>query len=352
MKKLFSILLVLSLVLSMAPAVFAAEAVEEQPVLEVTGKEELAAELAAIEAAAAQEETREELDPETDIRRMEADLRAKQVADREEGEFELLASQNKVTVKVDFPQAADEGGSMIIYLHQAAVLDDDGFVLEEPYAWSSKSVQVAAGARSVSTEFSVPSGSYFVEVYPQTAITGSYVYKEMYFNGDGTQASNEYTAQPVSITGDKTLKVTLPEAERTISGKLKFSSSLEKDIRFYVRAMNESDEYYVQARYYFDGKKGDTSVPFSISVPADSYSLQFYNQTDGNWGYYDVTGGLSTTSNIRVYASTFGQSVSDLVVNGDALITENEEVVDDETYRVDINVKLPEKTTEGKTICS
>ena len=55
MKKLFSILLVLSLVLSMAPAVFAAEAVEEQPVLEVTGKEELAAELAAIEAAAAQE---------------------------------------------------------------------------------------------------------------------------------------------------------------------------------------------------------------------------------------------------------------------------------------------------------
>lgn len=348
MKKLFSILLVLSLVLSMAPAVFAAEAVEEQPVLEVTGKEELAAELAAIEAAAAQEEAREELDPETDIRRMEADLRAKQVADREEGEFELLASQNKVAVKVDFPQAADEGGSMIIYLHQAAVLDDDGFVLEEPYAWSSKSVQVAAGARSVSTEFSVPSGSYFVEVYPQTAITGSYVYKEMYFNGDGTLATNEYTAEPISITGDKTLKVTLPEAERTISGKLKFSSSLEKDIRFYVRAMNESDEYYVQARYYFDGKKGDTSVPFSISVPADSYSLQFYNQTDGNWGYYDVTGGLSTTSNIRVYASTFGQSVSDLVVNGDALITENEEVVDDETYRVDINVKLPEKTTEGK----
>ena len=119
MKKLFSILLVLSLVLSMAPAVFAAEAVEEQPALEVTGKEELAAELAAIEAAAAQEEAREELDPETDIRRMEADLRVKQVADREEGEFELLASQNKVTVKVEFPKAAEKDDSMWIYLHQA-----------------------------------------------------------------------------------------------------------------------------------------------------------------------------------------------------------------------------------------
>ena len=348
MKKLFSILLVLSLVLSMAPAVFAAEAVEEQPVLEVTGKEELAAELAAIEAAAAQEEAREELDPETDIRRMEADLRAKQVADREEGEFELLASQNKVTVKVEFPKAAEKDDSMWIYLHQEAELDDDGFVREYPYVWSSKSVQVTAGSKSVSAEFSVPNGSYFVAVYSQTAVTGSYLYEEMYFNGDGTQASNEYTAKPVSITGDKTLKVTLPEAERTISGKLKFSSPLKKDIRFYVRAMNESEENYGQARYYFDGKKGDTSVSFSIPVHADSYSLQFYNRTDDNWGYYDVTGGLSTTSNIRAYASTFGQSVSDLVVNGDALITENEEVVVDETYRVDINVKLPEKTTEHK----
>ena len=63
MKKLFSMILVLSMILSMAPAVFAAETAEtEQPVWEPVNQEELAAEL--VEAETAEAEARKEAEAE------------------------------------------------------------------------------------------------------------------------------------------------------------------------------------------------------------------------------------------------------------------------------------------------
>ena len=352
-KKLFSMILVLSMILSMAPAVFAAETAEiEQPVLETVSQEELAAELAEAEAAAAETEARKEAeaeadaDPEAYFRHLEAELRAKQQIDRSRSEVELLAANYDVTVNVKFPKAAAEDGTMWVYLHQAAQVDDDGFVTQYPYIWTSQKVQVDAGKKSITATFSVPKGDYFVEVYTQDVQNGSYLYQDMFFNGDGTYTTNEYTAQPVSISKDKTLNVTLPTAERTISGELKFSKALTEDTRFRVQFYAMSDYSDISIYCYFYGEKGDKSVSFSVPVPADTYRVRFYNNNLGTSGYYDVTGGISSDYDMRAYVSTFAQSVSGLEVDADSLMDfEEEEEGISSSHRVDITLKLPEKTT-------
>ena len=88
-------MLVLAMVLSMAPAAFAAETADAQePAFEVVSQEDLAAELAAIEVDEAadqvkeEEELREELDAETEFRRLETELRAKERTDRGSSDLE------------------------------------------------------------------------------------------------------------------------------------------------------------------------------------------------------------------------------------------------------------------------
>lgn len=354
MKKLFSMILVLSMILSMAPAVFAAETSEtEQPVLEPVNQEELAAELVEAETAEAEArkeaEAEAELDPEADFRRLETELRAKDMIDRTKAEVDLFAASYDVTVKVKFPNAATEGGQMRVYLHQAAVKDEDGFVLQYPYVYVSQNVSVAEGDKSISATFSVPKGDYFVEVYTQNVQNGSYLYQEMFFNGDGTYTANEYTAEPVAISRDKTITVNLPTAERTISGKLKFSKALTEDTNFRVRLYSIDDSLDVNIYYNFAGEKGDKSVSFSVPVPASSYRVCFYNNDAGTSGYYDVTGGLSNNYDTYAYVSTYAQSVSGWEVDAD-LLMDFEEEEEGISYGHDINItiKLPEETTEPK----
>ena len=279
MKKLFSILLVLSLVLSMAPAVFAAETAEtEQPVLEPVNQEELAAELVEAETAEAEArkeaEAEAELDPEADFRRLETELRAKDMIDRSQSEVDLFAASYDVTVKVKFPNAATEGGQMRVYLYQAAVKDEDGFVLQYPDVYDSKNVSVAEGDKSISATFSVPKGDYFVEVYTQNVQNGSYLYQEMFFNGDGTYTVS-YPATMALRWSDETTDFEIKITSQLKTGKCVSVVLADKENGLVMKNDAGSEIPYTLSQTTFATTAPvvtDDVHPFSVNVTTDDWN--------------------------------------------------------------------------------
>ena len=345
MKKLMSILLALCLLTSAAPAVLAAPdaAPENLPVGEFLVTDS-ADEIFFEEAPELEEEPQEALDAKTQHRLEEAAARAELAALEkpvDDDSIDLLAS-NSVTVTVNFPQAASENGTFRIHLYVPGKTDENGFVTEHPYSYTSKNVAVTKGNKSVSATFSVPNGKYLPAVYSMVD-TGSYLRQYLYFNADGSVASNEYTASAIQISGDKKISITLPKAERTISGTVRFTKALSEDTDFEVRAYSTNGNIY---RTY-QGEKGDTSFDFSIPIVADSCRLRIYNNTNGNGGYYDIYGGISEEYDYRAYISTFEKSAQ-LTIDGDSLFTEYEGGEEIPYTEVNLTVKLPEALTQPK----
>jgi len=339
---------------SMAPAAFAAPASEEESGLltvsnadAVFADEIIKAEDDDSQAEIANEEA---LDPLVKTRRLRAEAHAEEEASRapapgdmlDEDTIELFASSYTVTVKVSFPQAATEDASLFVYLYAPAKVDSTGFVTEAPYIYKSVEVQVEDGARSATATLSVPSGDYIPAVYTYSPTFGSYFYQYLYFNKDGTLASNAYTAEPISISKKTTVNIDMPKAERTISGTVQFSKALTEKTRFEVAVEDDSSYSGSYSYCYYDVAKGAKSFSFSIPVSAAAYTLEIYNYSTGKWGYYDITGGLSTSWDNRAYVEVFKNSVSGLKINADSLSSTESDSEQTEASKVNVTVKLPE----------
>lgn len=363
MKKLLSLILALSMLVSVAPAAFAAPVLEladtaVEPVMEEPITEEPLTEKAPVLLPADVEITpEEEIPAETLYRRAKADAKAEAEAgmalssdtNLDETDLELMASSYKVTVKVKFPHAATEDGTIRIALFQAATVDSTGFVSSAPASYTSVNISVDAGDTSASTSFTVPAGNYIPAVYPYTTAIGSTPYQYVYFNKDGTAATNAYTAESVRISAAKTVTVTLPKAERTISGTVHFSEALTEDTEFEI-SFEDSSRYSNTYSYcYYWVKKGSTSFDFSLPVAAGSYSLEIRNYQNDYWGYYDNFGSLTSNRDSCAYVSVYDSSVSDLRIDGDILLGESgSEPIESTAHRVDVTVKLPEEVNGYK----
>lgn len=361
-KKLFSLILALSMLLTTIPAVFAVES-------EVPG-EELTVDSVSIEPAAdeaAPEEpaglisapaSAEEVDDDSEAlaRHARAEARAEALrADVEDrsgltpsaGQFTTMATNCSVTVRVTFPQAATDSGRVRISLHVPDVMDENGFVSQPSYIYTSQWVTVSKGATYASATFTVPAGSYFASVYAQSPNFGICMNTYHYFNADGSVATNAYTAQPTAISGTRTISVTAPKAPRTISGTVQFSSPLTEDtwFEFYMGTTARWGSSYIYPTFF--AAQGATSLSFSIPVSANSYYMELYNHSNGRYGYYDTNGQLSNNWSSRAYVSVVDESVSGLVIDGDCLLGEVDEEEGEVSvwHAANVTINLPETLT-------
>lgn len=315
MKRWFSLLLTLALLLSLLPG--AALAAEEQ------------APAGHMPAVQAQSEQPAEVPPEPDT---------------PEEHTELLASGSAtVSGTVSLPSGSSVLSDSYIYMYLCSlpVLDENGQVLIEPGIVKNSRVSFTKGQSSVSYSFTgVETGEYLLRVSSYVN-SGSVLGGDFYFNADGTAANNPYAADPISVSaGNNTANLTLPAAPRSISGTLTFDQPASADTNFrvycYDSKLSRSFASSVTVR------QGAASAEFAIGVESGSYPIQFSNVDLGSYAYYTIYGDVSTNYSHRMNLNTADGSVSGLIVDGSSIMGTVS------TNQLKVTVQLPAPLTQGR----
>ena len=335
MKKILSLLLTASMLLSMVPAVTATEAADPE-VPEVIAEEILSPEQApeATEPPPHFEEAERvyyEVTPETAA---------------------LDASYVTISGTITLPQAAAQDS----YLHVIAIAppktDNNGRVFSDPSMDSyGDYVEFSAGQRSANYSMTIPAGSYALGIDNNVAGSGTYL-RSFYFNADGSVTFNQYTVTHTTFNSNKVVNLTAPAGEYTISGTLNFSSPAPADTEIRVDLGQNSRHSQWQSQELIV-KKGQTSLDYSFAVREGSYYMEFYSDFSDGWLYADLCGELSSEWEDHVYLPCYGDNTTlELVHNGDVLLGEASEGGPTTDTRVEITVNLPaalEKRTEFRT---
>lgn len=333
LKKICSLLLTLAMLLSLAPAAYAAQddavALSTDPVVLTEDEIEVALE----------EEARA-------VRQSDADARAQapeEIFVSDLPETAALGASN-VTIRGTITLPAAYSGYadnfIRVYAVTPAVTDETGRVTQEPMFYGGRSIELDQGDTSVSYELDVPAGDYSFAIYNYADI-GFPRYSYAYFNGDGTPAANDYVAVPASFPSGGTVDLTIPKAQRTISGTLTFSEPLAESIAINVYGYNQSRYYEGRVDGYLRAEKGQRSVDFSFSANPGSYFLEFTAERYSS-GYADIYGGFSHNYNDRMYFNVEAESLTGLVLDGDALLEAYEGGEEEPYYEINVTVNLPE----------
>ena len=253
-----------------------------------------------------------------------------------------MASDATVNVTVKLPSGVTGGGpnSYTVRLYPEAKVDSaTGKVT---FSGSSRSKGFSFDSTGTATvSLSVDAGSYIVVVNSSEPVAGM-CHGYTYFNADGTVADSRYLAKGFTVSSGGTVSktVTLPKAERTISGKLTFSKAMEsqRTLQIYINSGNNPSDIS-SGWTYITVPKGATSVDFTVGTKRGTCYLEFSLE---KWAYYDIYGKLSRDYDDRFYFNLLEKSVSGLVINGDPLLGEIEA---SESVKVDVTVKLPAATT-------
>ena len=244
-----------------------------------------------------------------------------------------------VSVTVKLPSGFTGTGSEYyrVYLRKATETDNAGKVISSGALYGGKVLDFE-NANSATAAISVPAGKYSVAVYAGTPIPGL-TSGYTYFNADGTVADSQYVAATFSVgSGADSKTVTLPEAERTISGRVTFSEAMTVDdyLSIYTSSRMSPSVNNSSGNMSIFVPKGAKSVDFTVGVARGSWSMEFSME---QWGYYGIYGDLTQEYDDRFSFDVVEDSISGLVIDGDPLLGA---VQGEETVRVDIDVLLPE----------
>lgn len=304
MKRLASLLLCVSLLLTLAPGALAAEP-EDQPEL---------------------------YEPE----RVE-----------EEYDGPVLMSDGDggtVTVTIRLPEGASMGnyGRCVVALYRPPVLSD-GVVKKTPTSARSKNVTAENGVLETTFEGVAP-GQYFFHVTPY--VNSPLVLGEMqYFHGDGTPARDQYSAVPFTLgEGDHISRtLTLAQADTYISGTVTFTDAMTTERTLTVRAqemthtgktLNCTSRVRIPA--------GAKSADFVVGVRGDSASLCLRGNAENQ--FVGVDGLLGAKASARAYYDLTHGPVTGLRLSGDGLYEETN------TVTVTLNITLPAPATRDQEL--
>ena len=336
MKKCFSLLLTMAMLLSMIPASTAATEIEP------TTSEISAEEIVTIDPEQVREKAMSRIPEEVEDLAIETAMPETAV---------LGASNITISGTVTLPDGADEASSLRVYAIAPPKTDANGKVLGTIEYYGGNRVSIAAGQKSVNYSISVPAGKYAFAVYSYVPGSGTYMYYT-YFNADGTVAETEFTANRSAFNSNKTVNLSMPKGEYTVNGTLTFSTAATQD------TLIEIDLGQNQRNGRWQGqeltlKKGQKSLNFSFAVEEGSHYLEFLSPTSNGWLYSDLNGALSPDWDNHIYIGAYGdQSTINLTINGDALLGEAEDDTPTGT-EVTVTVKLPaklEKETQFRTV--
>lgn len=316
MRRWFSLLLTLALLLSLLPG--AALAAGEQAPAEDTPAVEVQTEAPA--------ELPSELPPEPVV---------------PEEDVELLASGNaSVSGTISLPNGASalNDSYLFVYLCTPAVLDEDGQVLVEPVTVKSSRVDFAQGQGSGSYSISgVEAGEYILRVYSYLS-SGAALGGDLYFNADGTPVSNPYAATLLNVGSGTSVNMTLPAAPRSISGTLTFDQPAAEDIDFRLYCYNSTTTLNYSSTTTL--KAGSKTADFSIGVDLGQFPIQISNMETDAYAYYGIYGNATKNNQEQMVVSTLDESVSGVEINCTSLLGD---VLDD---GVEVTVQLPAPLAE------
>lgn len=206
-----------------------------------------------------------------------------------------------VSGTISLPVAASEDGRVGVYLYR---LKKDGNKIINSYSSSSAYtiVNVAKGSKSVKYSLTAPEGSYTVAARSLDG-NGKILNEMTYYSTDGTSYCIEGADV---ITAGEAVNITLPAAERSISGTITLTEPVSEDGYAYIYC--EDSEYNFPAYQSIPVTKGQTELNYSIGVRKDIYELEV-NVGGGYYSYYSVTGNAGDYNDI-CYLNTTDKSLN------------------------------------------
>lgn len=240
------------------------------------------------------------------------------------------------TITLGSGMTAKEDGRIGIYLYE---LKKDGNRIIEigNSSVASGYADIDKGDSKTSYSFTAPKGNYAVGTRYYSGKAGV-VNSIVFYNSDGTVLDKEL-AEMVELTSNKKVNITIPKAERTISGTITFENPPAEDTYFYVDLFSDNAE--VSDSYQnIPVSAGAKSVDYSLGVSKGSYEMYAYI-SGGDSQYYSVYGDLRGWEDI-CYINTTEKSVTgiDFVYSGEESESSNKSI--------DVNVKLASKAAEDK----
>ncbi|MBQ7682523.1 MAG: hypothetical protein IJT31_10005 [Oscillibacter sp.] len=256
-----------------------------------------------------------------------------------------------VTLRLPGGVTAPADTEAYVGLYAPAEVNASGRVIRTPQSVTRKRVTFTRGASTATASFeNVAAGNYIFEVETdETNGCGVINNYNLYYHGDGSMASSQYTAVPFSLSEGASVNqtLTLPAAEASISGVLNFSAPLTRDTEFEIYCYGQGrtgGSYYL----YFTAPQGARSAPFSVGVRAGSYSMEFSNTRFSEYYYLDYDGTLTTEYSREYYCTvTAGRDASGISVDADPLLSGTSEGTA-ETVQVNVTVTLPQALTQEK----
>lgn len=224
------------------------------------------------------------------------------------------AGSSTVTVSVSIPSGAELNGEVHAYLNRAYETDQTGRITSAARYYYSSFKASGSGPWTVSFT-GVEDGEYFLELYVGAAYHSGLMGETLYFNADGSTAESEYCASTFKVTGSTSRSVSIPATERTISGVLRFSAPLERDVTIDCFADSDAGDAYFDA--YLRAAKGSSEVPFSLAVGKGQYTLSF---SSTSYLYLDYNCELSDSWSSRAHINTLGGDVAGLSISADELL--------------------------------
>jgi hypothetical protein len=239
-------------------------------------------------------------------------LSAKQLeTDEENQDLSLMAASSNVTLSgtISLPSAVQQDAEIDVELYK---LEKSGNkitnITTSNVAYDY--VTIKKGKTSATYSISVPKGDYALSFTCYSPNAGVLNTTE-YYAADGNVRTLEL-ADSISLTSNKTQNITLSKAERTISGTVTLDKAAEEDGYVDISVFNSN--YTVYGWTSANVSKGQSSVSYSIGVPAGIYELSSYsNDTES---YYSITGDLSEDYNEACYLDVTEKSLSSINFTG------------------------------------
>lgn len=259
------------------------------------------------------------------------------------GDVELQASDTVTvsgTISLGSGTAA-EAGKIGVYLYEV-IEDGDHIKTIKSSSTVSAAAEIKKGKKSATYSVTAPKGTYVVmaEYYEGKS---DCINASVYYGADGSVLSREL-AQPLELTANKTVNITIPKATRSISGKITFSEKITEKAWFYIYANPENSDASEGESYKRYAVEANTkTMEYTIGVGEGIYYLNVSSSV-GDYGVYNIYGKIDDDWNGECYISTYEKSVTN--------VDFTYEVASDEekaTSSVGVKVSLPEKAESERS---
>lgn len=259
------------------------------------------------------------------------------------GDVELQASDTVTvsgTISLGSGTAA-EAGKIGVYLYEV-IEDGDHIKTIKSSSAVSATAEIKKGKKSATYSVTAPKGTYVVmaEYYEGKS---DCINASVYYGADGSVLSREL-AQPLELTANKTVNITIPKATRSISGKITFSEKITEKAWLYIYATPENSDAPEGDNYKRYAIEANTkTMEYTIGVGEGIYTLDVFSSM-GDYGTYNIYGKIDNDWDSMCYISTYEKSVTNVDFTCDVVSAEEET-----SSSVNVKVSLPEKAESARS---